>query len=75
MTTPALLIHGEKDRLSDVQGSRWLFETMRASDKRLIVYPGGYHEPHNDVDHVQVANDIAAWMEERLHACGGDQHI
>jgi alpha-beta hydrolase superfamily lysophospholipase len=31
--------------------------------KKLRVYPGVYHEPHNDLGHEQVVADIKEWLE------------
>jgi alpha-beta hydrolase superfamily lysophospholipase len=60
---PILLIHGDTDQLNRVEGSRSLFEAMTQADKTLILYPGGYHEPHNDVDHERVLTDIKKWLD------------
>jgi alpha-beta hydrolase superfamily lysophospholipase len=62
---PLLVLHGERDRLNTAQGARLLFETVRSADKTLRVYPGGYHEPHNDIDHEQVVADIGEWLGAR----------
>ncbi len=29
-------------------------------------HPGGFHEPHNDLDHDQVTQDLVDWLIERL---------
>ena len=33
----------------------------------LIEYPGGYHEPHNDIHHPQVMADVERWLAQRLN--------
>jgi alpha-beta hydrolase superfamily lysophospholipase len=38
---------------------------MRASSKQLITYPGGYHEPHNDINYAQVTADISDWLDHQ----------
>jgi alpha-beta hydrolase superfamily lysophospholipase len=63
---PILLIHGDADRFNRVDGSRYLFEAMTHADKALIIYPGGYHEPHNDIDHEQVMADVRKWLDQHL---------
>jgi len=63
---PILLIHGGADRLNSPNGSRSFFEKVEFSDKELKVYPGNFHEPHNDLDHQQVVNDIEEWLERHL---------
>ena len=63
---PLLLLHGEADRLVDIEGSRAFFDAAPVEDKRLITYPGGYHESHNDLHHAQAAADVLAWLEAHL---------
>jgi alpha-beta hydrolase superfamily lysophospholipase len=63
---PILLIHGGDDRINPVQGTRYLCETISSADKTLRIYPGGYHEPHNDIDHQKVAADIQEWLDRHL---------
>jgi alpha-beta hydrolase superfamily lysophospholipase len=63
---PVLLIHGDADRISGVQGTRRLYEAITFPDKSLRTYTGGYHEPHNDVDYEQVLDDAEQWLEEHL---------
>jgi len=63
---PILLIHGEADRLCSPNGSRSFFEKVTFPDKELLVYPGGYHEPHNDINYEQVMKDLEQWLEKHL---------
>ena len=60
---PLLVLHGEDDRLNLAEGARALVEAVPHPDKTLHVYPGGYHEPHNDVGHEQVAADVVGWLD------------
>ncbi|MEM6251644.1 MAG: lysophospholipase [Cyanobacteria bacterium P01_D01_bin.156] len=60
---PILLIHGSADKVNDVCGSQEIFERISV-DKTLKIYPGSYHEPHNDLDRQQVMHDIIAWLAE-----------
>lgn len=66
VNVPILFIHGGADRLNSPNGSRSFFEKVNVSDKELKVYPGSYHEPHNDIDYEQVTNDIEKWLERHL---------
>lgn len=63
---PVLVIHGEADSLNKASGARNLFESITSSDKTLRIYPGGYHEPHNDLNHEEVLTDITQWLERRV---------
>jgi len=63
---PLLLIHGEADRLVNVQASRDFFARVPHNDKKLIIYEGGYHESHNDLEHERVVGDIESWLEAHM---------
>jgi len=63
---PLLLLHGDADRLVNVQASRDFYAAVPHDQKTLIIYEGGYHEPHNDIEHERVVQDIAAWLEKQL---------
>ncbi len=63
--TPALFIHGEEDPIVPVAAARSYFEAIPASDKTMHVYAGGLHEPHNDIEHERVMQDVVAWLRER----------
>lgn len=59
---PLLLLHGDADRLVDVARSQQFFAQVQHPDKKLIVYPGGYHELHNDLDQAQMLADLSEWL-------------
>ncbi len=59
---PALLLHGEADRLVDVVGSREFAAAAPAPLARLITYPDGWHEMFNDRGREQVIRDVVAWL-------------
>ena len=59
---PLLVIHGGADQLNRPEGAKALFAAVASADKTLRIYPGVYHEPHNDLGHEQVASDIKDWM-------------
>ena len=60
---PILLIHGGSDPLNSPEGTRKFFERILLPDKEMKIYPGSYHEVHNDFDYEQVMKDMAQWME------------
>jgi alpha-beta hydrolase superfamily lysophospholipase len=66
MRLPVLFIHGGADPFNKVEGVQRYYEQISYPDKAIRVYAGSRHETHNDLDHAQVAADIAAWMEEHL---------
>jgi alpha-beta hydrolase superfamily lysophospholipase len=63
---PLLMIHGEMDRLDSAGGAQAFCERTACADKEFKAYAGGYHEPHNDLDHAQVAADMEQWIAQRL---------
>ncbi len=63
---PLLMIHGDADRIVNVEQSKIFFEKVAQPDKKLIIYEGGYHESHNDTHYEQVVVDIENWLEERV---------
>ena len=65
LQVPILLLHGSADKVNDVKGSREIFERI-AIDKTLKIYPGSYHEPHNDLDRNQVMDDVVEWLDNHL---------
>jgi len=69
ITCPVLILHGADDKISDVQGSHELFDSLTLTDKTLLVYPNNYHEVHNDLDQDQVLEDILTWFNTHVSAC------
>jgi alpha-beta hydrolase superfamily lysophospholipase len=65
LSVPILILHGEADGLSPPSCSRRLFESIRGEDKSLRLYPGAYHELHNDLDFATVLSDVCAWIDKR----------
>ncbi|MCX7359384.1 MAG: lysophospholipase [Alphaproteobacteria bacterium] len=65
-TTPVLVLHGEKDTLTDPNGSKRFFELIAAKDKRLELYPEGRHELLNDLDRDAAWGAIADWLPMRV---------
>ncbi|MBA3342970.1 MAG: alpha/beta hydrolase [Gemmatimonadaceae bacterium] len=63
---PLLLLHGEADRINSVEGSRELLARVSSVDKTLQVYPGGSHEPHNDLCSPQAVSDVEMWLTRQL---------
>jgi len=62
---PLLVLHGGADRVNSVEGSKELFNLVSSEDKQLRIYPGGFHEPHNDLDREEVLSDVIRWLDDR----------
>lgn len=65
-TLPLLILHGSDDRLAPPEGSRTFFDNVAIADKTYKEYPGGYHEPHNDIQKEQAIQDVLDWLEGHL---------
>jgi alpha-beta hydrolase superfamily lysophospholipase len=61
-----MVIHGGADPIVSAAGSREFFVKIAFADKELKIYPGSYHEVHNDLDHGQVLNDVAQWLTRHI---------
>lgn len=43
LSTPSLIVHGERDRYVSIQQGRKLYESLASTDKHWITVPGGGH--------------------------------
>jgi len=66
ISLPILIMHGTDDKLSAVDGSRLLFESVSSEDRTLKLYDGFHHEIFNEPGRRQVMADMEAWLEARL---------
>lgn len=60
---PLLVLHGGDDRTTPVAGSHMLYERASSPDKTLKIYPGLYHEIHNEPEKAEVLADITNWLD------------
>jgi alpha-beta hydrolase superfamily lysophospholipase len=65
---PLLVVHGDSDRINTAAGARLVFEAARSQDKRLVLVPGGHHEPHNDLGREQTFQALEEYLGKRLSA-------
>jgi pimeloyl-ACP methyl ester carboxylesterase len=61
ITTPALILWGEEDRLIPVEAGRWLAKTMPKN--RLVIYPKIGHLPQEEAPEATLG-DLRAWLAE-----------
>lgn len=66
ITLPVLLLHGEADRLTAPDGSRYLEQHLGSADKTLRLWPGLYHEIFNEPEQGEVIAAMAAWIDAHL---------
>lgn len=63
---PTLILHGTADRIVRPDGSFELLQRLGSKDRELHYLPGGYHEPHLDLDQQKFFALICRWVEQRL---------
>lgn len=66
ITLPLLILHGDEDGVFAFDVSQTLYDRVRSMDKTINIYPGFYHEVHNEVGRAQVFADIVAWLDARV---------
>ncbi|ESO82540.1 hypothetical protein LOTGIDRAFT_223188 [Lottia gigantea] len=68
ITFPYLNLHGDQDKLVDIQGSEDMHEHSTSSDKTFKKYEGYYHQLHNEPgeDGAGVRQEIVTWITDRL---------
>ena len=59
--TPLLLMHGEADRVTSCEATRILAERV-TSPVTLKLWPGFYHELHNEPEREQVLEFVVSWI-------------
>jgi alpha-beta hydrolase superfamily lysophospholipase len=59
---PFLATHGSGDQIIDCAATEELDRRATVPGHQLIIYPGFYHEPYNDIGKEQVFADLSAWL-------------
>ncbi len=63
ITLPLLILHGAEDKICPPQGATILYEGVSSTDKTLKIYPGLYHEIHNEPEYESVIGDVIHWLD------------
>lgn len=63
---PVLLLHGEQDQLTNVDGSRALLAELTVQDKTLRTWPEAFHELHHETEANEEFEVIADWIRSHL---------
>ena len=63
LTLPLLVLHGGADRLVPTSSSQVVPAAAGSTDVTRTVYPGLFHEPHNEPEQDQVLDDVVAWLD------------
>jgi len=63
---PFLVLHGTDDKLSEITGSKLLYDNASSGDKEMVELKNYKHEILKDIGKEKVLNKIVAWMNERV---------
>jgi alpha-beta hydrolase superfamily lysophospholipase len=68
MKVPFSILHGEVDKLCNVEGSRQLFEKASVKDKEIKVFPGARHHLYREPLAVreEAMTDTVRWISKRI---------
>ncbi|KAF8483652.1 lysophospholipase [Russula ochroleuca] len=71
---PVLVVHGTEDKVCSVEAAKQFVEKLPASDKKISLYEGAYHELQNEPDGVKekFTDECAAWAEEHFYTAAGE---
>ncbi|HEX2907737.1 MAG TPA: alpha/beta hydrolase [Phototrophicaceae bacterium] len=61
---PLLILHGGDDPICPLPGGVFLNQGASSTDKTFKIYPGLYHEIHNELEKETVLADIVGWLEQ-----------
>lgn len=61
ITLPVLFVIGGEDKIIDYDAGHQAFENINNKDKKEIVFPGDYHEVHNELDKEKLLDAILEW--------------
>ncbi|MCH8062534.1 MAG: alpha/beta fold hydrolase [Chloroflexi bacterium] len=64
--SPTLIVQGERDTIVSPLGSRLLYKMLNVADKKLAIFPDGFHTLIWDSTAPEVFAFIEGWMSERL---------
>ncbi|KAJ7223274.1 lysophospholipase, partial [Mycena pura] len=66
---PLMLLHGTADDMNSCAASENFVKALYADDKRLILYPGAFHDLMTEPDiKEQYQEDCISWVETHLHS-------
>ena len=62
---PLLMLYGSEESFVSLEDINKFFGDVSCEEKELIIYEGGFHQPHNDLQREQVFSDIEMWIDKR----------
>ncbi len=65
VSVPFLVMHGDTDKATNIEGSRRLHRTAKSPDKTLQVWEGQYHDLLHEPRRQEVIELVLAWLDAR----------
>lgn len=65
---PILVLHGTADRLTAPAGSLAVIRGVRSADAEIRLFPGAFHELHNEPESADVLSYVTDWLLRHLPA-------
>ncbi len=62
---PVFILQGQEDHLVDPAGAQMLYAAVSSPDKTLRLYPGLFHEVHNEPQRELLFKDLEDWLADR----------
>lgn len=66
LRTPVLFLQAGDDRLVSPAATESFFRACGSPDKTFKLYPGAYHEVHNDPVAEEASRDLLDWLQQRV---------
>jgi lysophospholipase len=66
LALPALVMHGEADRVVNPDGAREFAEAAPRGLVKLVMWPDAYHEIFNDLGREERVREMVTWIEGLL---------
>lgn len=66
LRVPILALHGGADPICDPQAAAIIRQRSGSPDTTVKVYPGLYHEVHNEPEQAQVIGDMLGWLDAHV---------
>jgi alpha-beta hydrolase superfamily lysophospholipase len=66
ISSPLLIMHGEKDQLTKPESSILFSEKAGSTDKQYVSFPNGMHELVNEVNKEEILEKMSNWITDRI---------
>jgi acylglycerol lipase len=63
---PIIILQGSADRLVDPGDAQLLYDKASSKDKTIKIYPGFYHEVHNEPERETMFKDLEDWLKAHV---------